>query len=157
MNDEFFFDTNIIVYAYDSSEPKKQEMCARLLEQVYEKEFIGVVSNQILGEVFKGLTENIEKPISVEDARLIIENMVDSDSWIKLNYDQETVKRAILTVKANKVPFWDTVIAETMKENGIETIYTENEDDFKKIPGIKVVNPIKRGDTKKTNNSQSNF
>jgi predicted nucleic acid-binding protein len=30
-----------------------------------------------------------------------------------------------------------------MKENGINKIYTENEKDFKKIPGIKVINPLK--------------
>jgi hypothetical protein len=30
-----------------------------------------------------------------------------------------------------------------MKENGIDTIITENEKDFKKIPGIKVINPFK--------------
>lgn len=144
MKDEFFFDTNIIVYAYDASEPKKQEICVRLLENVYEKEITGVVSNQVIGEVFKGLTENIEKPISVEDAKLVIENITDSDSWVKINYDYETVKRAISTVKFNKVSFWDTVIAETMKESGIEKIYTENEEDFKKITGIIVVNPLKR-------------
>lgn len=42
-----------------------------------------------------------------------------------------------------KVDFWDALIAETMKENGIVKIYTENEQDFMKIPGIKVVNPLK--------------
>lgn len=143
MSDEFFFDTNIIVYAYDASEAKKQEICVRLLESVYEKKITGVVSNQVIGEVFKGLTENIEKPISVEDAKLVIENITDSDSWVKINYDHETVKRAVLTVKLHKTSFWDTVIAETMKENGLVKIYTENEKDFKKIPGIKVINPLK--------------
>ena len=143
MKDEFFFDTNIIVYAYDASEVDKQKICSTLLEKVYENEIIGFVSNQILGEVFKGLTKNIEKPISVDDAKLVIENIIDSDSWIKINYNHETVKKAILTVKINKVPFWDSVIAETMKENTIYTIYTENEDDFKKIPEIKVINPLK--------------
>ncbi len=143
MKDEFFFDTNIIVYAYDSSEVEKQKICSALLEKVYENEIVGFVSNQILGEVFKGLTKNIEKPISVDDAKLVIENIIDSDSWIKINYTHETVKKAILIVKINKVPFWDSVIAETMKENGINRIITENEEDFKKIPGIKVVNPLK--------------
>lgn len=145
MKDELFFDTNIIVYAYDASEEKKREICASLLERVYEKEIVGIVSNQILGELFKVLTENIEKPISIEDARLIIEDIIDSDSWTKINYSQETVRRAIITVKLHKVPFWDAVIAETMKENGIFALYTENEKDFKKVPGIKVINPIKGG------------
>lgn len=157
MNDKFLFDTNIIIYAHDISELEKKDICARLLENVYENELTGVVSNQILGEVFKGLTKNIEKPISVEEAKLVIENIIDSDSWTKINYTHETVKRTILTVKVHKAPFWDSLIAETMKENGIVKIYTENEKDFKKIPGIKVVNPFKKENSKNMNNSQSNF
>jgi predicted nucleic acid-binding protein len=30
-----------------------------------------------------------------------------------------------------------------MKENGVYIIFTENEKDFKKIKGIKVINPFK--------------
>ena len=143
MSDELFFDTNIIVYAYDASEPAKQNTCNELLQKVYKKGIVGIISNQILGELFKGITENIEKPIGIEDAEMVIENIVDSDSWLKINYNQETVKKAILTLKLVKVPFWDAVIAETMKENGIYKIVTENEKDFKRIPGIKVTNPFK--------------
>jgi predicted nucleic acid-binding protein len=143
MKDEWFFDTNIIVYAYDTSEPGKQKICAKLLETVYRNEIMGIVSNQILGEVFKTLTKNIEKPIKVEDAELIIKNIADSDKWIKINYDHETVKKAILIVRLNKASFWDAVIGETMKENGIFKIYTENDKDFGKIPGIKVTNPLR--------------
>lgn len=152
MNDKILFDTNIIVYAYDASEPGKQKICAGLLEKVYENEINGTVSNQILGEVFKGLTKNIEKPISIDDAKLVIENIIDSDSWVKINYNHETVKKAILTVKINKVPFWDSVITETMKENNIGKIYTENENDFKKIPGIKVINPLLTNNEKSKKN-----
>jgi len=143
MNDELFFDTNILVYAYDASETKKQRACAQLVGKVFEGEIIGVVSNQVLGELFKGLTESIEIPISLENAELIIKDIIQSDRWMKINYDAETVKKAIVTVKFSKAPFWDILIVETMKENGINKIYTENEKDFKNIPGIKVINPFK--------------
>lgn len=143
MKDEFFFDTNIIVYAYDTSETNKQKICARLLENVYKNEIVGIVSNQVLGEIFKTLTGKIEMPIKVEDAELLIENIIESDKWIKINYNHETIRRAIITVKLYKVSFWDVVIGETMKENGIVKIYTENEQDFRKIPGIEVINPLK--------------
>lgn len=143
MSDELFFDTNILVYAYDVSEIEKQKKCASLMEKVFEGKTIGIVSNQVLGELFKGLTENIEMPLSLENAELIIKDIIQSDRWVKINYDAETIKKAIVTVKSFKVPFWDALIAETIKENGINKICTENEKDFKKISGIKVVNPLK--------------
>ncbi|AJF59580.1 MAG: hypothetical protein J4224_02310 [Candidatus Diapherotrites archaeon] len=38
-----FLDTNIIVYAYDKNEPKKQLKCSKIVEQCFkgEKELIG--------------------------------------------------------------------------------------------------------------------
>jgi len=46
-------------------------------------------------------------------------------------------------VRLHRVPFWDALIAACMLENGISTIVTENEADFKRIPGITTSNPFK--------------
>lgn len=144
MKDELFFDTNIIVYAYDKSEIDKQKICSELVEKVFKGEIIGAISNQVLGELFIGLTQKIEKPISIDDAEILIKGIIQSENWVKINYDVETIKTALITIKQKKVPFWDAVIAETMKENGIFKIYTENEKDFRKVHEIKTVNPLKK-------------
>jgi len=41
-----------------------------------------------------------------------------------------------------KVHFWDALIAATMIENNVFTIFTENTKDFKKIKGITAINPL---------------
>lgn len=142
MNDEICFDTTILAYAYDESYGKERAICKQLIDKVFKGEIKGVVTNQILGELFNVLTNKIEKQIDAEKAEIIVTSFIESEKWIKLNYDCNTVKTAIMTVKINDSPFWDSVIAETMKENGIYKICTENEKDFKKIPGIKVINPM---------------
>jgi len=53
------------------------------------------------------------------------------------------VVKAIELQAAYKAPFWDALIAATMLENGVKTIFTENTADFRKIPFIKAVNPLK--------------
>lgn len=138
---ETFFDTSILVYAYDKNELGKQEICNELVKEVFGKKRIGYISNQVLAELYFVLTE--KKGISKEDAKIIIFSFIESDSWVKLNYDTRTLESAINSSKSVNVIFWDILIAETMKENGIDTIYTENEGDFREIPGIKVVNPLK--------------
>jgi len=142
-NETFFFDTNILVYAYDASEEEKRAVCNKLLSQVFTAELRGVVSNQILAELFYVLTNKVKKPLDVEEAKKIIFNFLKSENWLKINYDENTLEKAINTSTDINVDIWDAIIAETMKENGINKIYTENESDFKKIPGIKVVNPLK--------------
>ncbi len=37
----------------------------------------------------------------------------------------------------------DAVIAASMLENNIETIYTDNEKDFRKVLGLEVINSLK--------------
>lgn len=144
MNDKFCFDTTTLAYAYDESYPKERGICKNLVDKVFNGELAGVVTNQILGELFNVLTSKIEKPVDAERAEIIVKSLIESAQWEKINYTYETVEKAINTLKTSKSHFWDTVIAETMKENGIVKIYTENEKDFKKIPGIVVINPLKK-------------
>jgi predicted nucleic acid-binding protein len=50
--------------------------------------------------------------------------------------------RAIELVESTGAPYWDALIAACMLENRIHAIVTENERDFKKIPGLSVKNPF---------------
>ena len=141
MKDRLLFDTNIICYAYDTNEPAKRKVCESLLEKVFCGDIAGVVSNQILGEIFSASVTKLGVPL--DEAELIVQSIIISERWEKLVYDQNTVSRAAANFRKFKAPFWDLVISETMKENGIEFIITENGRDFNKIPGIRVMNPFK--------------
>lgn len=151
MIDEILYDTTILVYAYDESETEKRNICKPLVENVFNGGYKGVVSNQVLAELFSVLTTKMKIPLSKEDAEKVVNTFIESYNWTKINYDAGTVKVAMTTSKVNKTTFWDALIAETMKENGLVKIYTENEGDFKKIPGIKVINPIKENSRKLEN------
>lgn len=143
MNDSIFYDTNILVYAYDESMKEKREVAEKLVESVFGGETRGALSNQVLAELFYVLTEKINKPLSKETAAKIIRKYVISDKWEKLDYTNSTALKAALSSSYYNSSFWDTLIAETMKENGLVQIITENERDFKIIPGLKIINPFK--------------
>ncbi|MBI3412656.1 MAG: PIN domain-containing protein [Candidatus Aenigmarchaeota archaeon] len=144
MTDEFCFDTTILVYAYDESYRVEREACKKLVETVFNGELRGVVTNQILAELFNVLTKKIEKPLDIETSEIIVNSLVESGNWKKINYSHETVKKAITTAKKSKAHFWDCLIAETMKDNGVENLYTENEKDFRNIHGITLTNPVRK-------------
>jgi len=143
-SEKVFFDTNIIVYAYDIAEEEKRSACSKIFSQVFTAELTGIISNQVLAEVFYILTKKVKKPLAGEEAKKIIFNLVKSEKWSKISYDEYTLEKAIDTSINLKIDLWDALIAETMKENGISTIITENEKDFKKVLGIKVINPFKK-------------
>lgn len=140
MKEISLIDTNILVYAYDSSEGLKHQKSRKLIEECFEgiKKF--AVSNQILAEFFYVMSKKMESPLNLLEIYEILEEIIEVDNWKKIDYNYNTV---IKTVKSKPKHFWDSLIAETMKENGIQKIYTENTRHFEKIPGITVVNPFK--------------
>lgn len=140
MKDDVVFDTNILVYAFDTDEPKKRAICAPLVEGVSEGGF-GIVTNQITAEFYNVLTRKQKVP--AETAGRLVSKFIQSPNWIKVNYTHETVERAIFLSSAFSVSIWDALVAATMLENNLSKIYTENTRDFRKIPGIKAVNPMR--------------
>jgi predicted nucleic acid-binding protein len=78
-----------------------------------------------------------------DKVRILVQAIIASGRWEKVNYTHETINRAAEKFEHLRVPFWDLVLAETIKENGMNEIITENEKDFRMVPGIKVNNPFK--------------
>lgn len=135
-------DTNILAYAYDKSDPKRRKICERLVNSGFEGEARFCVSSQVLGELYVVLTRKVVKPLPKEKATLLVNAFLESQNWEKLNYNHLTVKHALEDLRSMTTPFWDIMIAETMKEAGVRNLYTENEKNFKEIPWIHVVNPF---------------
>ncbi len=144
MKDEIFYDTNVLYYAYDLSEPEKRKVCKSLLTKVFIGETSGIISNQILVELYNALTRKLG--VKSHNAKVIVDSFITSPNWRKISYNDKTVKAALENSKAFRAPFLDALIIETMKENGINQIATENEKDFSRFPGIKIRNPIQSQD-----------
>ena len=144
MKDEIFYDMNVLYYAYDLSEPEKRKVCKSLLTKVFIGETSGIISNQILVELYNALTRKLG--VKSHNAKVIVDSFITSPNWRKISYNDKTVKAALENSKAFRAPFLDALIIETMKENGINQIATENEKDFSRFPGIKIRNPIQSQD-----------
>ena len=144
MNDETpLIDTNILIYAHDESEPEKREKCKKIVERILKGEENAFVSNQVLAELYNGLTRKIEIPVKKEQALEIVQSILESRNFTKINYTSKTVEKAIKKTIKHKTHFWDALIAETMLENQVFEIITENQKDFSKIEQIKAINPMK--------------
>ncbi len=144
MSDNKVFDTSVLAYAYNESEPEKRKRTIEIVARIYEGREKGAVTNQILAELFNVLTRHT-KPFHMdkEVAESLINDFISSNNWTKIDYTSETIRNAMHKAKLYNAPFWDMLIAQTMEENFINTIVTENERDFKKVPGIKIINPFK--------------
>ena len=57
-----FVDTNILVYAHDSSAARKRDIAAGLLVQLADSDS-GLLSTQVMMEFFVSVTRKIPKPL----------------------------------------------------------------------------------------------
>lgn len=142
MSDESFLDTNIIAYSFDRSQGRKREASRKLVKAGFDGKIRGFVSNQILAELFVVLTTRVGRPLSIKKAGAIVGGFTDSTEWTVADYDHTTVKRTVSDMESTRAPFWDLLIAETMREAGVRRLYTENVKDFAHIPWVDAVNPL---------------
>ncbi len=140
MTDEIFLlDTNILVYAVDSTDKRKHEIAKEIIEDCFRGQKIAI-SLQNLAEFFITATKKIDKPLTAKEALETIQLLIEVKDFKKISLNENTLIKAIeLSAQA---PFWDAMIAATMLQNGINHIYTENTKDFQ-IPGITAINPFK--------------
>ena len=143
MKDEIFLiDSNILVYSYDASEPKKQNICSALIKKCWTQEESYAIALQNLSEFYVVVTKKIENPIPKDIAKKIINDIIEFDNWQVLGLNEKSLITAIeLSTKYN-IHYWDALLCATMKQNRINNIYTENIKDFGKIPWITAVNPL---------------
>ncbi len=141
-DDAVFVDTNILVYAFDKNEGERHLKAKQLLERCFRGETFLVTSVQVLSEFFVVATKKIEKPVSVALAKEIVQKIAEFKGFSVFVIKPTTVISAIDTCGKTGAHYWDALIAETMKENSIFKIFTENVADFKKISSIQTLNPF---------------
>ncbi len=140
----FLIDSNVLVYAFDSSERAKHEIAKKILKKCFFGDEVYAVSIQNLSEFFVNITKKVEKPIQKNIASNIIKKIIMFNGFVKIEPNVKTVVKA-MDISANEnASYWDSLVAATMIENSVFHIYTENTKDFLNIKGIEAVNPFVR-------------
>lgn len=133
-----WIDTNVLVYAYDDHD--WHGVIARNLFDRFVRSHNGVVSVQNLAE-FANVMRHRKKPSKPAEMLSRFTENIRSVFQI-VPYMPRTVISAISLAEVSGTHFYDALLAATMLENDIATIYTENTKDFNNIPGIRAVNPF---------------
>ena len=139
---EKLIDTNVLVHAYVLLDPKKQASAREVILPIWQQGR-GLTTVQNLCEFIFVATRKVKQPMAPDLAGSIVREFFRSPKWRVLDRGEETVVQAVELVKQHRIPFWDALIAACMLEHHVNVIVTENERDFKRIPGITVNNPFK--------------
>ena len=138
MNDKYFFDTNILVYANDSSEKVKQNIARDLIKDSLHKQN-GVISVQVLSEFWVTVTRKIKTPLSIEIAEKEIE-LFQLMEIVDLDY--QLFKEAIRFQRLIHISYWDSLILAASHSSGCKKIYTEDLNHGQIISNMELCNPF---------------
>ncbi|MGH2442587.1 MAG: PIN domain-containing protein [Chloroflexota bacterium] len=133
-----FCDTNLIVYAYDVTAGPKHEQAGILLAQLWESG-TGVVSIQVLQELFVALTRKIPQPLPLADARAIVSDMI---TWRVIEPRSLDVLAAIDKKERWCVSFWDAMILTCAIRAGAKTVWSEDLNHGQAYDGTVACNPF---------------
>jgi len=139
MTDKVFADTNVLVYAYDRSEPVKQQRAFQVLERLAVTG-LGAVSTQVLSEMFVTLTRKIPAPLQVDEAYDRLRNY--TLSWTVLEVTAMIVLEAARGVRDHRFNYWDSLIWATARLNQIALVLSEDFGHMTEIEGVRFVNPF---------------
>jgi predicted nucleic acid-binding protein len=140
MTDKAFLDTNILVYAIDSSpEESSKRSLARSLIDTYISVGTGVISIQVIQEFYVTATRKIAAPLLTDQALEYLKHL----SILEIvRPDYEMVASAIYAHRKYQLSFWDAMIIQAAVSAGCKKLYSEDLKQGFEIRGVNVVNPF---------------
>ena len=143
---QILLDTNLLVYLYIKDFPRKK-IVKRLIDQWCKKGIDLFLTEQSLLEFYSVITDHrrVKKPVTFGVAQKEIAKYYQNSIFKIICPTASTFAiflRIITHRKIKGAKIFDFYLAATALSNGVETIYTENDRNFKKIKGLRVVNPF---------------
>jgi len=143
---KILLDTNILVHSHNRASPYN-ERASDIIRKALCREIEAYITPQILYEFFAVVTNprRVEHPLPPGEAAEMCLDLLESHEIEKANPTWTAPNEVFRLAKELKLSgggIFDCVLAVTAKENGVETIYTENIADFEVYSFLKATNPL---------------
>jgi predicted nucleic acid-binding protein len=139
MTDKIFLDTNILVYAHDRSSGDKNVIAREIMEYLWEGKN-GVLSVQVLQEFYVCATQKILKPLTINNARSILEYL---STWNVVVNDKYITLKAIEIQERYRFSFWDSLIIQAAIQARARFVFSEDLPGGQTAKDLKILNPFK--------------
>jgi predicted nucleic acid-binding protein len=133
-----FFDTNVLVYLFDSAEPEKKARA----QDVLEREVAAgraALSTQVLQEFYVNVTRKLASPLPSEVAEARVR---DLSRLLVVRVGAPLILAAIVRSRSAGFSFWDALIVEAALAGNADRLLTEDLQHGQEIEGLRVENPF---------------
>ena len=133
---ECLLDTNILVYAVDST-PANSEKNAKALKLIEEADF--GLSTQIMQEFYVTVTRKFKKALSSEEAVSFLEQL---NAFPVISTDYRIVTEGIKISIEHQISYWDGAVLAAAERLKARVLYSEDLNHGQRYDTITVINPF---------------
>lgn len=138
-----FVDTNVLVYAHDSSDRRRHPIAAALVDDLWRARD-GVLSTQVLTEFYAVVTRKFDPPMPRREARGLIDIYA---AWPVVQVDPPLIVAASALEEKHSLSFWDALIIEAAQRAGADRLVSEDLQTGRRIAGLVIDNPFLASDS----------
>lgn len=133
-----FVDTNVLLYALDERQGDRHDLAARTLEELWESKQ-GVLSTQVLHELYVNLTRKMRRPLTRPRARSVVERY---SAWPVHQVTPADILRASEIEQRHTLAFRDALIIVAAQRLGADRILTEDMQSGRSFGRVRIENPF---------------
>ena len=134
-----FCDSNVLIYAYDITEPRKHEIAKQLVMRLWS-DGTGALSTQVLSEFFVNITRKVAHPLSISTAEEVI---ADFGNWRVQTLTVASIRQAVRDlVRPHGISFWDALILQAARDAGAAIMWSEDLQTGRSFYGVQIQNPF---------------
>ncbi|MCC6587227.1 MAG: PIN domain-containing protein [Bryobacterales bacterium] len=142
MTGRFFIDTNLLIYAIDASDQRKQAIAQKWIATAHQSGD-GTLSDQVVQEWFNVVLRKAAVPLSPIEATSIYEKLIEP-LW-HIQSSRELLDFALDLHRTDRLSWWDSLIVGAAVLAGCNTLLSEDLQHSRTIRGVKIVNPFRVG------------
>lgn len=134
-----FFDTNVIVYAFDLQDPAKRQVARQLVDRAIDED-TGAISHQVIQETLS-VFSRIGTPVAPPDLSRVLEDVL-LPLW-RIPPSPELFRRALDVRERYGYHFYDSLIIAAALEAGCDRLLSEDLQHGQQIEGLTIEDPFR--------------
>ena len=136
--EKIFFDTNVLVYAFDKNAGRKQQQAKVLLEPFLTQYEQAIISAQVLHELSYRLYR-----WKLSDAE-VLTAIAPFKHWKIISNDIHVLEKGLWLKQKYQTSFWDGLILAAAIRSSAKELWSEDFNHGQMYEGVKVINPFER-------------
>ena len=134
-----FFDTNIVVYCFDTLEPRKQTRAKDLLAHALNSQ-LGIVSYQVVQEFCNVACK--AKRLQLPQERILAYVNLVLQPMNQVGSSPALIESALRLRSEHSFSFYDSLIIASALQAKCELLYSEDMQHLQRVGNLQIVNPF---------------